>query len=113
MSSEPVKTISGYVYYSDKTELPKNSTLRVSLVDVSKQDVPAKVLDEQVTQNADTAGLGFDLSYRPADALDGHTYAISAQITCGERLIYTTTEQHQVFLDVDYLQPQRIWVDCV
>lgn len=113
MSSEPVMTISGYVHLTGEAELPTNSTLEVSLLDVSVQDTQAKVLDVQTTMDADTAGLGFDLSYRPADVLDGHNYAISAQIICCDRLLYTTTEQHEVFLDTDYLQPQQVWVDCV
>jgi putative lipoprotein len=106
-------TLSGCVYLTGGAELPKNSTLKVSLLDVSVQDVQAKVLDAQTTSDVGTDGLGFELSYRPADVLDGHSYAISAQIICGDRLIYTTTEQHQVFLDGDYLQPQQVRVNRV
>ncbi|AZO86343.1 hypothetical protein BOO88_23680 [Stutzerimonas stutzeri] len=104
MSSEPLFIISGRVYYLEKIGLPPNSTLHVRLLDVSLQDVVAKELDVQITTNAEKAGLGFNLACNLADARPGHTYAISASITHEDRLLFATTQQHQVELGDDVEQ---------
>jgi putative lipoprotein len=114
MNSEPVKTISGKVSYAVKMALPRNSTLQVRLLDVSLQDVLAKELAAQITTNAEKPdGLNFNLTYKLADILPGHTYAISASITHEDRLLFATTQQHQVELGVDYVNEQEVRVDLV
>jgi putative lipoprotein len=113
MSNEPVRTISGKVHYLERIALTPNSTLYVSLQDVSLADVPAKELALQVTSHAETAGLNFNLTYREADVLPGHSYAIRAQIKNKDALIYTTTQSHPVVLGVDHLQPQEVLVNAV
>ena len=114
MNNETVKTISGKVSYAVKMALPRNSTLQVRLLDVSLQDVVAKELAAQITANAEKPdGLNFNLTYKLADVLPGHTYAISASITYEDRLLFATTRQHQVELGVDYVNEQEVWVDLV
>lgn len=113
MSNEPVKTIGGKVHYLEKIGLLPNSTLHVCLQDVSLQDVAAKELAVQITPNAENVGLNFNLTYKLADVLPGHTYAISASITDEDRLIFTTTQQHRVELGVDYVKGQEVLVSRV
>jgi len=113
MSSETVKTISGRVHYWQKMGLMPNSTLHVRLLDVSLQDVVAKELAVQITPNAEKAGLKFELTYSFADVLPGHTYAISASITHEDRLIFATTQQHQVELGADHVEGQEVLVSFV
>ncbi|MCY1435514.1 hypothetical protein D3C76_924700 [compost metagenome] len=114
MNNETVKTISGKVSYEVKMGLPRNSTLQVRLLDVSLQDVVAKELAAQITTNAEKPdGLNFNLTYKLADVLPGHTYAISASITHEDRLLFATTQQHQVELGVDYVNEQEVRVDLV
>jgi putative lipoprotein len=113
MSNENTKSISGTVHYLRKIGLAPNSTLQVSLQDVSVADAPAKQLATQVIRNAETAGLSFNLEYSTADIQAGHTYAISAQIESEGRLIFINTEHFPVELGVDYLQPLDIRVDNV
>jgi putative lipoprotein len=110
MSNESVKTIGGSVRYLQKIALPPNSTLYVSLRDVSLADAPAKELASQVTPHAETAGLSFNLTYSLADVLPGHTYAIWANIRTDDELIFTTTRHHSVELGVDYVQGQEVLV---
>ena len=113
MSNEIVKTISGNVYYLARIGLLPGSTLHVSLLDVTLADVPAKELAVHVTSDASAAGLGFDLTYKLADVLPGHTYVISARITDNDQLIFVSKEQHQVVLGVDYVKGQEVLVDLV
>jgi putative lipoprotein len=113
MSNHPVRTISGTVRYLERIALAPNSTLYVSLQDVSLADVAAKVLAQQVIPHAETAGLNFTLTYCAADVLPGHRYEIRAQIKINDALIYTTTQSHPVVLGVDHLQPQEILVNAV
>lgn len=113
MSNEPVKTIGGTVHYLQKIALLPNSTLYVSLQDISLADAPAKELAHQVTPHAETAGLGFNLVYTMADVVPGHSYAISASIKTGGRLVFTTTQRHSVELGVDYVKGQEVLVSPV
>ena len=113
MNSQPVKTIDGKVHYFEKIGLLPNSTLHVCLQDVSLQDVAAKELAVQITPNAENVGLNFNLTYKLADVLPGHTYAINASITHEDRLIFTTTQQHRVELGVDYVKGQEVLVNRV
>lgn len=110
MSNEPVRTISGKVHYLERIALAPNSKLYVSLQDVSVSDVPGKLLDQQVIPDAGTAGLNFNLTYRVADVVPGHRYAISARIKHDDKLIFVTTQHHPVILDAAYLAPQEVLV---
>ncbi|MNN41065.1 hypothetical protein D3C76_903210 [compost metagenome] len=113
MNNENTKSINGTVHYLQRIGLAPNSTLQVSLEDVSLADAPARQLAVQVTRNAETAGLSFNLEYSTADIQPGHTYAIRAQIENEGRLIFINTERYPVELGVDYLQPLDIRVDNV
>ena len=113
MSNEPVKTIGGTVHYPEKIALLPNSTLYVSLLDVSLADASAKELAHQVTPHAETAGLGFNLVYPMADVLPGHSYAISASIKTNGKLVFITAERHSVELGVDHVKGQKILVSRV
>lgn len=113
MSNEPVKTIGGKVHYLERIALMPDSTLHVRLLDVSLQDVAPKELAAQITPNAEKVGLNFNLKFRLADVLPGHTYAISASIVHEDRLVFTTTQQHRVELDGDYVKGQEVLVSRV
>jgi len=104
------KEITGNVTYLEKIGLPLGSTLHVRLLDVSLQEVAAKELAVQITPNAENVGLNFNLIYKLADVLPGHTYAINASITHEDRLLFTTTQQHQVELGVEYVKEQEVLV---
>lgn len=113
MSNENTLSISGNVYYLPKIVLAPNSTLYVSLEDVSLADGPSKQLAAQVIPHAESAGLDFNLEYSTADVLPGHTYAISAQVKSDGELVFTSTEHHPVELGVDDVQPIEVLVHLV
>ena len=113
MSNENTLSISGNVHYLERIALSPNSTLYVSLQDVSLADAPAKQLAAQAIPDAQRAGLNFNLQYCTADVLPGHTYAISAQIKTDGELVFTTTEHHPVELGVDGVQAVEVLVHRV
>ncbi|MET0773884.1 MAG: YbaY family lipoprotein [Pseudomonas mandelii] len=110
MSNEYEKSISGIVHYLLRVELPTNSTLHVSLLDVTSAEAPAKELARQVIPCAETTGLDFTLRYKMADVLPDHRYAIRARIETTEQVIFATTKDHAVQLGVDHLRPEDVIV---
>jgi putative lipoprotein len=113
MSNENTLSISGNVHYLEKIALLPNSTLYVSLKDVSLADASAKQLAAQVIPHAESAGLNFNLQYSTADVLPRHTYAISAEIKTDGKLVFASTEHHPVELGVDGVQPVEVLVHRV
>ncbi|MBK5375778.1 YbaY family lipoprotein [Pseudomonas sp. TH43] len=111
MPHQAVKTLSGSVHYLARIGLLPGSTLTVSLLDITQADAPAKELTAQVIPEVATAGLHFNLTYKLADVLPGHTYVIHARITLNEQLIFTSKKPHLVVLGVDYVQGQSVLVD--
>ena len=113
MNNETVKTISGKVHYLQKVALLPDSTLHVRLRNVTLRDVFPNELAVQIIPNAEKAGLNFNLTYSCADVLPGHTYAISASITREDRLIFATTQNHEVELSADHVEEQEVLVSLV
>ena len=112
MSNE-LLSISGKVYFLENTVLRRNSTLYVRLQDVSLQDVAAKELAVQITTNAEKAGLNFNLTYKLADVLPGHRYALSARINHEDHLHFISTQTHPVELGVDHVKEQEVLVQLI
>ncbi|MHC8342410.1 YbaY family lipoprotein [Pseudomonas sp. RT6P73] len=113
MSNEYEKSISGMVHYLHKIFLPQNSTLYVNLLDISAADGSTKELAKQVISDAETKALDFTLTYKMADVLPGHRYAIRARIETTEQMIYKTIKLHAVELGVDHLRPEDVVVRSV
>jgi putative lipoprotein len=109
MSSESVWSIRGEVHYLEEIELAPNSTLYVSLQDVSVPDVPGKLLFQEVVRDAER-GLSFLLAYREEDVMPGHQYAISAHIKSDDKLIFKTIPHRPVTLDGTDLTNQKVLV---
>lgn len=89
--------VSGTVTYNSRMALPPNAVLTVSLLDTSRQDTAATTIAEQ---RIPTRGLqvpfSFDLAYDRSKIVERNRYSIRAQITDGERLLYTTDTNHAV-----------------
>ncbi|GAA0695020.1 YbaY family lipoprotein [Marinobacterium maritimum] len=88
--------VSGQALYRERMVLPADSRLEVRLQDVSRADAPAVLLDMIVRDNIATPPYPF--SFRvPADQLQpGHRYAVSARISTGDRLMFTTDSHYGV-----------------
>ncbi|EQM69269.1 YbaY family lipoprotein [Pseudomonas tohonis] len=105
--------LNGEVFYLQRSALPPDATLRVSLQDVSLADAPARELAYQQGRVEGQVPLPFQLSYDPANLQPGHDYAVSARIERDGKLLFISTERHSVKLDGSDPQPLRIKVDAV
>jgi putative lipoprotein len=89
--------LTGTVLYRERITLPLDAVVSVQLQDVSRRDAPAVLLAEQVIQTAGRqVPFAFELTYDPAAILPNHTYVVRAAIRSGDRLLFTTTQQHRV-----------------
>jgi putative lipoprotein len=113
MSNENTLSLSGKVHYLERIALAPNSTLYVSLQDVSLADSPAKTLAAQVIPHAERMGLNFNLQYNAADVVPGQTYAISAKIETAGELVFTSTDHHPVELSANRPTPFEVLVHLV
>ena len=58
------------------------------MVDVSRQDVAATVLGEQIITNPGQVPIPFEIAYDPASIDPRFTYAVQARITADGQLLF-------------------------
>lgn len=89
------KTIAGTATYLERIALPPDAQLRVTLEDVSLADAPSVTVSEY---EAALKGVpaNWELSYDPAKMQAGHSYAIAAKITSGDKLLFITTTRNEL-----------------
>jgi len=89
-------TVTGTATYRDRALLPPGAVLTVTLADISRADAPADVLATQTLADPGAPPYPFALPYDPA-AIDARmTYAVSARVTLGDRLLMTSDSVHPV-----------------
>jgi len=93
---KPLATLSGTVTFQEAITLSPDATLTVVLADVSRQDVPAKVLAEQIIANPGAPPIPFKLSYDPDAIVPSHSYAVQARIEWEGRLVFINDTRHCV-----------------
>ncbi|MBU3032012.1 YbaY family lipoprotein [Paracoccus marinaquae] len=93
------RILSGTVTYRERRALPPGATVTVQIEDVSRADARAQVIGETSLAADGSVPFAYRISYDPADILPGHSYAMRAQITLGERLLFINTTRHSVFAD--------------
>ncbi|NOD34635.1 MULTISPECIES: YbaY family lipoprotein [unclassified Ruegeria] len=88
-------TVEGTATYRERIALPPNATLFVELQDISLADAPAVTL---AAQRYALTGVPakFELTYDDALIEDGHSYAVRATVTTGQRLLFTTDTVYPV-----------------
>ena len=80
--------VTGQVMYRERIMLPPDSVLTVRLQDISRQDVPALVLGEQIyTTHGKQVPLLFNIPYDPSEINRRFTYSISARIEDGDGIL--------------------------
>ncbi len=91
-------TLTGTVVYRERMALPVNATIDVRLLDVSRQDVPSKVLAQQTIEAAgQSVPVPYTLEYDPSQVRDGMSYAVRAEIRSADgKLLWTTDTVHPV-----------------
>ncbi|HET9223160.1 MAG TPA: YbaY family lipoprotein, partial [Roseiflexaceae bacterium] len=89
--------VTGEVLYRERIALPTSAIVTVRLEDVSLADAPAVVIAEQ---RIEPMGKGppypFELAYDLAKIDERFNYAVRAEITDGDKLLFTTTERYPV-----------------
>ena len=77
-------TVSGEVTYLQRIALPDDAVVTVQLLDVSKQDVAASILGEQVIEtDGAQVPIPYEVEYDEGDIDERFTYSVSAKITDG------------------------------
>lgn len=106
-------TVTGSVTYRQRSALPANAIISVSLLDVSRQDVAAEVLaSETIKTDGRQVPIPFTLTYDPDRIQPTNTYSVRARILVGEQLLFTSTSAYQV---ITQGRPSNIevWVEPV
>jgi putative lipoprotein len=93
---KPLATLSGTVSYREAVRLSPDAVLTVALTDVSRQDVAAKTLAEQIIGNPGASPIPFELSYDPDAIVPGHSYAVQARIEWEGQLVFINDARHCV-----------------
>jgi heat shock protein HslJ len=92
-----VSAITGTVTYLTRQALRPGSEIKVSLQDISRADVAATVIAEQVIPAAGAqVPIPFRIVFDPAEIDPRFTYAVRATITRDGKLLFTSTETHAV-----------------
>ena len=99
--------VSGAIFYRQRVALPPGVSVHVKLVDISKQDVFAVPIAEQIITGPVRMPVPFELRYDPDKIDPRFTYAVQARISDGERLLFITT---QVFPVITRGHPTRVEV---
>lgn len=112
----PVKTrtgtVTGTVSYRERIMLPPNSVLTVRLQDVSRQDVPARLLGEQIyTTEGKQVPLPFEVPYNPDNIDERFSYNISARIEDGDGILRFISDTNNPVITRDNpTENVEVWV---
>jgi putative lipoprotein len=106
-------TISGTATYPDRSALPPEATLEVTVEDVSLADAPATVIGRIVRMPAGQVPIRFEVPYDATAVQPNHRYAVRARVTVNGQLRYISTVHTPVLTmgagtDGIVLQMQRV-----
>ncbi len=89
--------VTGTVTYLQRIALPPSATIKVQLIDVSRADAPATVLGERViTAGGKQVPFSFTIPYDPAKIDQRFSYAVSARIEDGGKLLFINDQRYAV-----------------
>jgi len=92
----PLAKVTGKLISREPLALSTDAVVTVQLTDVSRQDVTAAVLAEQIITKPGQLPIPFELDYDP-DSIDlKHRYAVQARIEEGGKLRYRNDTVHFV-----------------
>jgi len=80
--------ISGTVNYRERMALSNQAELEITLEDVSRQDVAAKIIARQTIKDTGQVPIRFELPYAPADIDERMSYSLRAKIQDRGRLMF-------------------------
>ena len=86
-------TVTGTVSYRERIAIVGDAEVRVELLDVSRQDAPARKLAEQVqTLEGRQVPIPFELTYDADDIDERFTYAVRGEIVAGDKVLFRSTQ---------------------
>lgn len=89
--------VTGTVTYLQRIALPPAALIKVQLADVSRADAPAVVLGEALIRSeGGQVPFPFSIPYDPAKIDQRFTYAVSARIEEGGKLLFITDTRYPV-----------------
>lgn len=89
--------VTGTVTYLQRVALPPTAVIKVQLIDVSRADAPATVLGEQlITAGGKQVPFPFSFPYDPAKIDQRFSYAVSARIEDGGKLLFINDQRYAV-----------------
>jgi putative lipoprotein len=89
--------VTGTVTYLQRIALPPTALIKVQLADVSRADAPAIVLGEALIRSeGGQVPFPFSIPYDPAKIDQRFTYAVSARIEDGGKLLFITDTRYPV-----------------
>jgi putative lipoprotein len=88
--------ISGTIECKAQASFGADAVARVTLLDVSLADAPAKKVGEQVVKDLKQFPIPFEVEYDPTALEKGHTYAIQVRIETNSRLDYINDTRVEV-----------------
>lgn len=89
-------SLRGSVSYRERIALPPGATVIVRLIDVSLADAPSQTIAETTIRPRGQVPVPFVLRYDDRDIRGRRSYALSAEIREGDRLLFTTTRRYSV-----------------
>lgn len=93
----PRDTITGTVTYRERMALPAAAVVQVQLLDVSRQDVAATVIDSVIIRpNGEQVPLPFTLTYDPGRIQESNTYSMQARIRVNGQLLFLSDVAYPV-----------------
>jgi uncharacterized lipoprotein YbaY len=99
-SSDAAVVVSGTVTYLERMALPAGAVVTVRVSDVSIADAPAPIVAEAVITPTTQVPIPYAVAVPAASLEDGRQYSLSATITTGGDLLFTSTEMLPVATDV-------------
>jgi len=88
--------VTGSVTYRERIALTPGARVEVKLLDVSLQDIAARVLAEQTIEVIHQVPISFSLAYDPAEIDARLSYAVRATIFNGDKMLFTTDRHYPV-----------------
>jgi putative lipoprotein len=94
-SSSSEATISGTVTYRQRISLPDDSIITVQLQDVSRADIAATVLGEQIIKtDGQQVPIPYQVTYDELEIDDRFSYSMSARIVDGTGKLLFISDTH-------------------
>ncbi|KLV09242.1 lipoprotein-related protein [Photobacterium aquae] len=95
-----MEKVTGNVAYRERIALPENARITVTLSDVSKMDAAAEVISRHsFLAEGKQVPFAYSLNFVRDEIKPNHTYAVSARIEIGDKLVFITDTANPVITD--------------